>query len=239
MLGISAYRLKAEQSKYSLQMFSVFNVFFSMLFLVCLTTAGLPMDFTSVILTAMSPQVMVMIINYLDGFVFKEGFARLSKSFNRKMMLQLTLSVSALLILNLVMPHHLLVWPSFSFETLCAPMVLFIMMPEIFYQNSQFNEEHTQTLSIIYGFMSVGSLLLMGMSAYTVVLTAMAVTGLFWNSRDTFEAKSISWQSIAVTSIFLPAGSLLSAAASCVIGIGSAKAVDVMVREEVVPRVIK
>ena len=233
MLGFAAYRLQAEKSKYSLQMFSVFTLFFSLLFMVCLTTAGIPQDLASVLLTALSPQILVMIINYIDGFVFREGFEKLSKCYSKKLILQWVLVTGALFLLSGYVPQ-LVVWPAFGFEVLCAPMALFITLPEIFYQNSYFNERHTDTLSIFYGAMAIGSSLFLGMSAYTVVLASMAVTGLFWNSKDTFEIKSIGWQSIAAASIFVPVG-FVPATIGCVIGIGSAKLVNAMVQEEEMP----
>ena len=229
MLSMSMYRMRAETRLYSLQVFSAFLVFFTSLFMVCLTTHGMPADLVSALLTALSPQVVVMLLNYLDGAKFGEGFGHLSQEFNMKLLLQWFMVIIFLLFSN-GLPSLFMVWPRLSFDVLCAPIIAMLIMPEICFQNSRFNDTHTNTLSVIHGSMAMGSIFLMGMNLYTVILAFIAVTGLFWNTRNTVEIKVLAWQSIAAASIFLPATNLVSVVTSCALGMGSAKVADLVVK---------
>lgn len=230
MLMLSMYRIKWENNKGSLQVFSVFSSLLFTVLMVCLSTVGLPLDLASVLLTTLSPQILVVMINCFDkGSRIQLG--QFFQSINLKMLVQLTLTAGALFLTGAFMPQFL-VWPELSFEFLCAPLLLILAVPDILYQNNRFNQKHTHTLSLVYGAMTMGSMLLLGLNAYTITLAASAVMGLFWNSKDTIEIKSRSWQSIAATSLFVPTGHLVPLVASCVFSMGSAKVVDLLVNEE-------
>ena len=230
MLATSVHRLKWESKKGALQMFSVFSSLLFMVLMVCLSTVGLPLDVASVILTILTPQIMVAMINYFDRGCNIQ-FGKFFESMNQKMVLQLMLTAAALFLTGLFAPQFL-VWPDLSFEFLCVPLALILILPDLFYQNSRFNQKHTYTLSIVYGAMALLLMPHLSMSAYTVMLCASAVTGLFWNSKDNIEVRSRSWQSIAVTSLFMSTGRLGPLVASCAFGISSAKLVDLVANEQ-------
>ena len=229
MLVMAMYRLKWEGKPNAIQLFSVFSAFIFLTLMACLSSVALPLDVASILLMALGPQILVAIINYFDEGLTNE-FGHFFKLFNIKMIIQLGLAAVGLILVGGWLPQ-LIVWPDFSFESLWLPLTLIVILPDIFWQNSQFNHNHTHTLSTVYGSMALSSALLLGFNAHTVVLAAMALTGLFWNSKETVELKSLSWQFIAATSLFVSTRHLMPLASSCAFGIGSAKALGLMTEE--------
>ena len=92
-------------------------------------------------------------INYFDRGCNIQ-FGKFFESMNQKMVLQLMLTAAALFLTGLFAPQFL-VWPDLSFEFLCVPLALILILPDLFYQNSRFNQKHTYTLSIVYGAMAL------------------------------------------------------------------------------------
>jgi hypothetical protein len=229
MLVYSMRRFGFEKSQYSLEVFTVLSIFIFMLFMLSLTTVGVPVDVASILLTALSPKLLLMMMNYVDGESFNEfgeGYDLLSENFSFKMGIQILITFLAVLLVQAcgLLP---LVKLSLSFENLCAPLVLIATLPEIFYQNSKYNTDHSPTIMMLYGAMAVWTML-MGLNIYAIVLGSMAITGALWNKSDNFEIRALSWQSITAATLFTSTANIGAVAAGCVWGLVSAKAMELL-----------